>query len=117
MEVLMARFRPGSNKGDFQSTSYGEGTELDNLQDNAEMFVEEAANVQLSNPEQVQNTAPVVQDIFRQTDKIGESLAANQLQEQYGMGVMESNMILRAMYRVLPSKDILALMDEDIFSG
>ena len=31
------------------------------------------------------------------------------------MGVMEANMILRTMYRVLPSKDIFSIMDEDIF--
>lgn len=121
MEVSLARFKPTKNIGNFQSESYGDGVELDNLQRSAEMFVDETVDAQLAdagvNTEQVSTARDVVQNIYRSTDRIGESLAANQLQDQYGMGVMEANMILRAMYRVLPSKDILALMDEDIIPG
>ena len=116
----MGRFNKNTNRAEFESTSYGEGTELDNLQGNAEMFVDNALQDTLVqqniDPEPVVNAQNIVQDIFRSTDRQGESLAANQLQDK-GMGVMEANMILRAMYRVLPSKDILALMDEDIFPG
>ena len=117
----MARFKPTKNIGDFQSESYGDGVELANLQRGAEMFVDETVDAQLAdagvNTEQVSTARDVVQNVYRSTDRIGESLAANQLQDQKGMGVMEANMILRAMYRVLPSKDILALMDEDIIPG
>ena len=117
---FLGRFNKNTNRAEFESTSYGEGTELDNLQGNAEMFVDNAlqdALVQQNiDPEPVVNAQNIVQDITRSTDRQGESLAANQLQDK-GMGVMEANMILRAMYRVLPSKDILALMDEDIFPG
>jgi len=121
MEGSLARFKPTKNIGNLQSESYGEGVELDNLQRSAEMFVDETVDAQLADAgvdtEQVSTARDVVQNVYRSTDRIGESLAANQLQDQYGMGVMEANMILRAMYRVLPSKDILALMDEDIIPG
>ena len=85
------------------------------------MFVQDTVDAELTDAgvdaQQVNTARNVVQNVFRGTDRLGESLAANQLQDQYGMGVMEANMILRAMYRVLPSKDILALMDEDIIPG
>ncbi len=117
----MARFKPTKNIGNFQAESYGDGVELDNLQRSADMFVQDTVDAELTDAgvdaQQVNTARNVVQNVFRGTDRLGESLAANQLQDQKGMGVMEANMILRAMYRVLPSKDILALMDEDIIPG
>ena len=84
-------------------------------------YVQDTVDAELTDAgvdaQQVNTGRDVVQNIYRGTDRLGESLAANQLQDQYGMGVMEANMTLRAMYRVLPSKDILALMDEDIIPG
>jgi len=121
MEDSLARFKPTKNIGNFQSESYGDGVELDNLQRSADMFVQDTVDAELTDAgvdaQQVNNARNVVQNVFRPTDRLGESLASNQLQDRYGMGVMEANMILRAMYRVLPSKDILALMDEDIIPG
>jgi hypothetical protein len=117
MEDSLARFKPTKNIGNFQSESYGDGVELDNLQRSADMFVQDTVDAELTDAQQVNTGRDVVQNVYRGTDRLGESLAANQLQDQYGMGVMEANMILRAMYRVLPSKDILALMDEDIIPG
>ena len=42
----MARFNPKTNKAVYESESYGQGVELDNLQDSAEMFKEEVAETQ-----------------------------------------------------------------------
>lgn len=121
MEDSLGRFKPTKNIGNFISESHGDGVELDNLQRSADMYVQDTVDAELTDAgvdaQQVNTGRDVVQNIYRGTDRLGESLAANQLQDQYGMGVMEANMILRAMYRVLPSKDILALMDEDIIPG
>ena len=121
MEDFLGRFKPTKNIGNFQSERYGDGVQLDNLQRSADMFVQDTVDAELTDAgvdaQQVNNARNVVQNVFRPTDRLGESLASNQLQDRYGMGVMEANMILRAMYRVLPSKDILALMDEDIIPG
>lgn len=120
-EVSLARFKPTTNKGEFNATSYGEGKELDDLQSGAEMFVDESISTGLQqanvNPEPVVNARNIVQDIKRPTEFPGQDVAGNNIAGLGQSGVMEANMILRAMYRVLPSKDILALMDEDILPG
>ncbi len=36
LELMMARFNPKTNKGQFESESYGQVVKLDNLQDIAE---------------------------------------------------------------------------------
>ena len=41
MEDSLARFKPTKNIGNFQSTSYGDGVQLDNLQRSADMFVQD----------------------------------------------------------------------------
>ena len=120
-EVSLARFKPTTNKGEFNATSYGESKELDDLQSGAEMFVDESISTGLQqanvNPEPVVNARHIVQDITRPTEFPGQDGAGNNIAGLGQSGVMEANMILRAMYRVLPSKDILALMDEDILPG
>ena len=117
----MARFKPTTNKGEFNATSYGESKELDDLQSGAEMFVDESISTGLQqanvNPEPVVNARNIVQDIKRPTEFPGQDVAGNNIAGLGQSGVMEANMILRSMYRVLPSKDILALMDEDILPG
>ena len=106
-EVSLARFKPTTNKGEFNATSYGESKELDDLQSGAEMFVDESISTGLQQ-------ANVNQE---PTEFPGQDVAGNNIAGLGQSGVMEANMILRAMYRVLPSKDILALMDEDILPG
>ena len=120
-EVSLGRFKPTTNKGEFYSTSHGESKQLDDLQSGAEMFVDETVDAQLADAgvdtEQVSTARDVVQNVYRGTEFPGQDVAGNNIAGLGQSGVMEANMILRAMYRVLPSKDILALMDEDILPG
>ena len=117
----MGRFTAKTNRGEFYSTSHGESKELDDLQSNAKLFVDESVSTELQqanvNSESVVNARNIVQDIKRPTEFPGQDVAGNNIAGLGQSGVMEANMILRAMYRVLPSKDILALMDEDIIPG
>ena len=110
MEKIMAR----GIKRRYLSESYGEGKELEEQQRAAEMFKQPTDTVEVQ-PEQ----APVpprvdALPIGRPTERPMESVTSNNL-NKFGQGLqMDRNFILRQMYAVLPSEDILALMDDGI---
>ena len=102
-------------KRKYASESYGDSKELLEQQAGAEMFKEEQPNVQ---PVQKQAPVPVPRidalPINRPTERPFESVAQNNL-NQFGSSLqMDKNFILRQMYAVLPSSDILALMDDGV---
>ena len=116
MEVLMARFSPKTNKATFESESYGEANELDELQSSAELFKEEVANTQGAprvNPPVTQNFLNSQQGIFTPTNSPGEDVATSQYKNANSTFQVDADMALRRMYSVLQSKDILALMSDE----
>lgn len=101
-------------KRKYLSESYGEGVELEEQQRAAEMFVQEEDMVQPQPVEQAAPTPPRIDmlPLNRPTERPMESVTANNL-NKFGQGMqMDRNFILRQMYAVLPSPDILALMDD-----
>ena len=116
LELMMARFNPKTNKGQFESESYGQGVELGNLQDSAGLFKEEVRETQgvpRVNAPATQNFLNAQQGIYTQTNNPGEDVATSQYKTASGLPQVDANMALRKLYAVLQSKDILALMDDE----
>ena len=112
----MARFSPKTNKAQYESESYGQGVELDNLQDSAELFKEEVAETQGVPRVQApatQNFLNAQQGIFTPTNNPGEDVATSQYKTASGLPQVDPNMVLRRMYQFIQSKDIIALMDDE----
>ncbi len=115
LELMMARFNPKTNKAVYESESYGQGVELDNLQDSAEMFKEEVAETQGVPRVQApatQNFLNSQQGIYTPTNNLGEDVATSQYKTASGLPQVDADMALRKLYTVLQSKDILALMSD-----
>ena len=116
LELTMARFNPKTNKAVYESESYGQGVELDNLQDSAEMFKEEVAETQgvprVQAP-RTQNFLNAQQGIYTPTNSPGEDVATSQYKTASGLPQVDANMALRRMYQFIQSKDIIALMDDE----
>jgi|TARA_R100001463_G_scaffold56701_2_gene108785 RES domain-containing protein len=111
----MGRFNPKTNKAVYESESYGQGVELDNLQDSAEMFKKEVAETQGVPRVQApatQNFLNAQQGIYTQTNNPGEDVATSQYKTESGLPQVDADMALRKLYTVLQSKDILALMND-----
>ena len=93
----------------YLSTSYGEGKELEEQRKSAELFTQAADELAPApaGPPRVDS-----QPLNRPTERPFEPVTANNL-NQFGNDMqMDRNFILRQMYAVLPSPDILALMDD-----
>ena len=115
LELMMGRFNPKTNKAVYESESYGQGVELDNLQDSAEMFKKEVAETQGVPRVQApatQNFLNAQQGIYTQTNNPGEDVATSQYKTESGLPQVDADMALRKLYTVLQSKDILALMSD-----
>lgn len=115
LELMMGRFNPKTNKAVYESESYGQGVELDNLQDSAEMFKKEVAETQGAPRVQApatQNFLNAQQGIYTQTNNPGEDVATSQYKTASGLPQVDADMALRKLYTVLQSKDILALMSD-----
>lgn len=115
LELMMGRFNPKTNKAVYESESYGQGVELDNLQDSAEMFKKEVAETQGVPRVQApatQNFLNAQQGIYTQTNNPGEDVATSQYKTESGLPQVDADMALRKLYTVLQSKDILALMND-----
>ena len=112
----MTRFSPQTNKGNFESESYGAAQELNELQNSAELFKEEVANTQGAprvNAPATQNFLNAQQGIFTPTNEPGTDVATSQYKMANSIPQVDADMALRRMYQVLQSKDILALMSDE----
>jgi hypothetical protein len=107
MEKIMAR----QAKRRYISESYGDSQELSEQQDAAEMFAQEEQRLA---PQPVAPPRVDALPLNRPTERPFESVTANNL-NQFGTGLqMDRNFLLSQMYAVLPSSDILALMDDGV---
>tara|TARA_B100000035_G_scaffold62862_1_gene50917 strand:+ start:22299 stop:22637 length:339 start_codon:yes stop_codon:yes gene_type:complete len=106
-------------KRKYASESYGDSKELLEQQAGAEMFKEEESGAISAIQKEVAATGGMpnvanLQPINRPTEIPFESVEQNNL-NQFGSSLqMDKNFILRQMYAVLPSSDILALMDDGV---
>ena len=93
----------------YLSTSYGEGKELEEQRKSAELFTQAADELA---PAPAGPPRVDAQPLNRPTERPFEPVTANNL-NQFGNDMqMDRNFILRQMYAVLQSPDILALMDD-----
>jgi len=101
-------------KREFQADRYGGATELDTLQGAAPMAaVEEPVVEAPENVEQQQtpaNLGRLIQDAYRSTERPFEPLNTRLSATDAPFLANDAEMILQAMYRVLPSKEIAALL-------
>jgi|TARA_A100001388_G_C28735924_1_gene484124 hypothetical protein len=110
----MTRFNPTTNKAQFESESYGQGEELNALQNSAEMFVDEVQETQ-GNPRmnRVRKFMQPGKSIFdTPTNLPGEDVSTSQYKAASGQPIYDADMVLRRMANVLQSKEIIALMND-----
>jgi len=103
-------------KRKYASESYGDSKELLEQQAGAEMFKEDDRISSIQKEVAATGGMPRIDalPINRPTERPFESVAQNNL-NQFGSSLqMDKNFILRQMYAVLPSSDILALMDDGV---
>jgi len=103
--------RARTNKADYKAEDFkGQAKELETLQDAAPMEVEETPVVQAT-PAPVQNLGQFVQDATRpEEDPMMSPLAGIEDSSSRFGAAPDADMILQAMYKVLPSKEIAALL-------
>ena len=103
--------RARTNKADYKAEDYkGQAKELETLQDSAPMEVVESPAVQAT-PAPVQNLGQFVQDATRpEEDPMMSPLAGIEDSSGRFAAAPDADMILQAMYKVLPSKEIAALL-------
>ena len=112
----MTRFNPQTNKAQFESESYGQGEELNELQRNAEMFVQEnqtpnaPANPRMNRVRQFIQPGKSIFDT--PTNNPGEDVSTSQYKAASGQPIYDADMVLRRMANVLQSADIIALMND-----
>ena len=110
----MTRFNPTTNKAQFESESYGQGEELNTLQNSAEMFVDEVQETQ-GNPRmnRVRKFMQPGKSIFdTPTNLPGEDVSTSQYKAASWQPIYDADMVLRRMANVLQSKEIIALMND-----
>ena len=110
----MTRFNPTTNKAQFESESYGQGEELNTLQNSAEMFVDEVQETQ-GNPRmnRVRKFMQPGKSIFdTPTNLPGEDVSTSQYKAASGQHIYDAAKVLRRMANVLQSKEIIALMND-----
>ena len=103
--------RARTNKADYKAEDYkGQARELETLQDSAPIEVAETPVVQAT-PAPVQNLGQFVQDATRpEEDPMMSPLAGIEDSSSRFGAAPDADMILQAMYKVLPSKEIAALL-------
>ena len=103
--------RARTNKADYKAEDFkGQAKELKTLQDAAPIEVAEAPVVQAT-PAPVQNLGQFVQDATRpEEDPMMSPLAGIEDSSGRFAAAPDADMILQAMYKVLPSKEIAALL-------
>jgi hypothetical protein len=103
--------RARTNKADYKAEDYkGQAKELETLQDAAPIEVVESPAVQAA-PAPVQNLGQFVQDATRpEEDPMMSPLAGIEDSSSRFAAAPDADMILQAMYKVLPSKEIAALL-------
>tara|TARA_Y100000593_G_C4061496_1_gene214656 strand:- start:83 stop:454 length:372 start_codon:yes stop_codon:yes gene_type:complete len=112
----MTRYSPQTNKAQFESESYGQGEELNELQNNAEMFVQEnqtpaaPANPRMNRVRQFIQPGKSIFDT--PTNNPGEDVSTSQYKAASGQPIYDADMVLRRMANVLQSADIIALMND-----
>ena len=112
----MTRYSPQTNKAQFESESYGQGEELNELQNNAEMFVQEnqtpaaPANPRMNRVRQFIQPGKSIFDT--PTNNPGEDVSTSQYKAASGQPIYDADMVLRRMANVLQSKEIIALMND-----
>ena len=107
----MSRNR-GQAKREFQAERYGASTELDIQQDGAPMAKVEEPVVEIVQEEAPapQNLGNLLQDAYRSTERPFEASSTRLSATDAPFIANDAEMILQAMYRVLPSKEIAALL-------
>ncbi len=97
-------------KGKYKAENFkGEATELANLENAAMMAGEDTSIVETEvAPQPIAPNPGAIQDATRFTDRPFES--QDTLYQEPMMTGMDPDMLLQAMYRVLPSKEIAALL-------
>tara|TARA_R100000773_G_C4198687_1_gene101935 strand:+ start:36 stop:407 length:372 start_codon:yes stop_codon:yes gene_type:complete len=112
----MTRYSPQTNKAQFESESYGQGEELNQLQNSAEMFIEENQTpAQPANPRmnRIRQFIQPGKSIFdTPTNNPGEDVSTSQYKAASGQPIYDADMVLRRMANVLQSKEIIALMND-----
>ena len=112
----MTRYSPQTNKAQFESESYGQGEELNELQNSAEMFIEENQTpAQPANPRmnRIRQFIQPGKSIFdTPTNNPGEDVSTSQYKAASGQPIYDADMVLRRMANVLQSADIIALMND-----
>tara|TARA_Y100001970_G_scaffold293543_1_gene441092 strand:+ start:6 stop:377 length:372 start_codon:yes stop_codon:yes gene_type:complete len=112
----MTRYSPQTNKAQFESESYGQGEELNELQNSAEMFIEENQTpAQPANPRmnRIRQFIQPGKSIFdTPTNNPGEDVSTSQYKAASGQPIYDADMVLRRMANVLQSKEIIALMND-----
>ena len=107
--------RARKNKGEYKAEDFkGQATELENLQDAAPIEVAEDAEVQPATPVVREQAAPInLGNAIQDATAPNPDATASPL-EGINQGRFEqapdANMILQEMYRILPSKEIAALL-------
>jgi len=111
MEVITLG-RDRQPKREFQSEFYSQATELDRLQGAAPMEkIDEPDVGKLQNvPVQSQNLGNLIKDAYRATEEPLEALTTRLSPTDAPFMTNDADMVLQAMYRVLPSKEIAALL-------
>ena len=112
----MTRYSPQTNKAQFESESYGQGEELNELQNNAEMFVQENQTPAAPTNPRINRVRQFIQpgkSIFdTPTNNPGEDVSTSQYKAASGQPIYDADMVLRRMANVLQSADIIALMND-----
>lgn len=108
----MGRGNRGQKIQEFQSERYGGATELEVLQGSNPMFEAEEPNIApvVEEPQVQPNFANLIQDAYRSTERPLEPVNARLSNTDAPFLAADAEMILQAMYRVLPSKEIAALL-------
>ena len=99
-------------KQEFKAESYGQATELEVLQDAAPMaeIVEPEVGTPQNTPVHPQNLGNLLQDAYRATERPLEAPTTRLSATDAPFMANDADMVLQAMYRVLPSKEIAALL-------
>ncbi len=104
----MSRYRPPQ---EFKAEEYhGQATDLERQENAAAMPKDETPIVETPENTTPQNLGRLVQDAYRSTQRPFEPSNTRLSATDAPFLAQDADMILQAMYRVLPSKEIAALL-------
>jgi len=89
---------------------HGQATDLERLENAAAMPKDETPKVETPENTTPQNLGRLVQDAYRSTERPFEPSNTRLSATDAPFLAQDADMILQAMYRVLPSKEIAALL-------